>query len=169
MRNEGQRAALQTLENAVHKVTSPLQRLEHTLHLPVALIIIPIFALANAGIPVDIPSLGSTISHPVTVGIMFGLVFGKLIGIAGFSWLAIKMGVARLPSDVRFTQIIGVSLLGGIGFTMSIFIAELAFSNQPQLLLQAKTGILFASVIAAALGLLWLFRTARPNQVKTAD
>lgn len=160
MVNEGQRAVLQTLENAVHKVTTPLQRLEHALHLPVALLIIPVFALANAGIPVAFSELPTTLSHPVTLGIMLGLVVGKLVGISGFSWLAIRLGLARLPRDVRFTQIIGVSLLGGIGFTMSIFIAELAFNQHAQLLLQAKTGILFASLIAGILGILWLYRVS---------
>ena len=164
MTNEGQRAVLQTLENAVHMVTTPLQRLEHIMHLPVALLIIPVFALVNAGIPVELSSLGTTLGHPVTLGIMGGLVIGKLIGIAGFSWLAIKLGLARLPGDVRFTQIVGVSLLGGIGFTMSIFIAELAFNEQAQLLLQAKTGILFASLVAGILGLIWLYRAATPRQ-----
>jgi NhaA family Na+:H+ antiporter len=164
MVNQGQRAILQTLENAVHKVTTPLQRLEHALHLPVALLIIPIFALANAGIPVSFSTLGTTLAHPVTLGIMLGLVVGKLIGIAGFSWIAIKLGLARLPGEVRFTQIVGVSLLGGIGFTMSIFIAELAFSNQAPLLLQAKTGILFASLTAGILGLIWLYRSSSPER-----
>jgi NhaA family Na+:H+ antiporter len=86
-----------------------------------------------------------------------GLVVGKVLGISGFSWVAIKLGIGRLPAGTRFNQIIGVSLLGGIGFTMSIFIAELGFIHQPQLLLMAKTGILFASLFAGIAGFIWLY------------
>ena len=157
MRNEEQHSILQTLENGVHLVETPLQRLEHSMHLPVAFIIIPIFALANAGIPIQFSGLGETLSHPATLGVMFGLIVGKLIGIAGFSWLAIKLGFGKLPQDVSFNQIAGVSLLAGIGFTMSIFIAELAFANQADQLLMAKTGILFASIIAGVGGYIWLY------------
>lgn len=157
MRNEEQHSILQTLENGVHMVETPLQRLEHKLHTPVAFLIIPLFALANAGIPIDFSSLGETLSHPVTIGVMVGLIMGKFIGIAGFSLLAIKLGVGKLPEGVSFVQIAGVSLLAGIGFTMSIFIAELAFAGQTEYLLMAKTGILFASIGAGVGGYLWLY------------
>ncbi len=163
MRNEEQRSILQTLENGVHMVETPLQRLEHSMHTPVAFLIIPLFALANAGIPVDFASLGQTFSHPVTISVMIGLVLGKFIGIAGFSFLAIKLGLGKMPEGVRFTQIAGVSLLAGIGFTMSIFIAELAFTGQPEYLLMAKTGILFASLIAGIGGYLWLYLAGQKN------
>lgn len=163
MRNEQQRSILQTLENGVHLVETPLQRLEHSMHIWVAFIIIPVFALANAGIPLEFASLGDSLAHPVTLGVILGLMLGKVLGIAGFSWLAIKFGVASLPEGTRFTQIIGVSLLGGIGFTMSIFIAELAFAGQAEFLLMAKTGILFASLAAGLLGYFWLLKTSRPQ------
>lgn len=154
--NEGQRALLQTLENCVHRVETPLQRLEHQLHFPVAYGIIPVFALANAGIPVDFESLAATLSHPLTLGVVVGLVAGKLLGIAGVSWVALRLGVGRLPQGTTFSQIIGVALLGGIGFTMSIFIGELAFPGQTSFLLMAKSGILLASVIAGVGGFLFL-------------
>ncbi len=157
MRNEEQRSILQTLENGVHLVETPLQRLEHSMHTPVAFLIIPLFALANAGIPVDFSSLGETLIHPVTIGVMLGLILGKFLGIAGFSWLAIKLGAGKLPEGVTFNHIAGVSLLGGIGFTMSIFIAELAFAGQTDYLLMAKTGILFASIAAGVWGFVWLY------------
>ncbi len=160
MKNEEQRSILQTMENGVHLVETPLQRLEHSMHLPVALIIIPIFALANAGIPLDFGSMGQTLAHPVTVGVMLGLILGKLLGIGGFSWLAIKFGLARLPVNTRMSQLVGVSLLGGIGFTMSIFIAELAFTGSAEYLLMAKTGILVASLLAGIAGLIWLYKAA---------
>ncbi|MDH3949054.1 MAG: Na+/H+ antiporter NhaA [Gammaproteobacteria bacterium] len=158
MQNETQKSILQTLENGVHMVETPLQRLEHSLHLPVAFLIIPIFALANAGIPIQLDGLGSVLMHPTALGVMAGLIVGKLIGIAGFSWLAFKLGICKLPQGTNMNQIIGVSLLGGIGFTMSIFIAELAFAGQAQQLLMAKTGILFASLLAGLAGYLWLLK-----------
>lgn len=161
MNNTEQRSILQTLENGVHLVETPLQRLEHSLHLPVAFFIIPIFALANAGVPIELSGLGDTLSHPVTLGVMLGLVVGKVVGVAGFSWLALRLGLGQLPQGVHFSQIIGVGLLAGIGFTMSIFIADLGFAGNAEYLLMAKTGILFASVIAGILGYLWLLRASR--------
>ena len=155
------RALLQTLENGVHSVESPLQRLEHSMHMPVAFIIIPLFALANAGIPVDLSSIDQTISHPVTLGVMAGLILGKLIGVAGFTWLAIKLGLGKLPEGMTGHHLIGVGFLAGIGFTMSIFIAELGFANNAEYLLMAKTGVLFASILAGVCGYLWLRWTAK--------
>ena len=155
------RALLQTLENGVHSVESPLQRLEHTMHMPVAFIVIPLFALANAGIPVDISSIGQTLTHPVALGVMVGLILGKLIGVAGVTWLAIKLGIGKLPEGMTTSHLVGVGLLAGIGFTMSIFISELGFANNPEYLLMAKTGVLFASMMTGICGYLWLRFTAK--------
>ncbi|WP_198264548.1 Na+/H+ antiporter NhaA [sulfur-oxidizing endosymbiont of Gigantopelta aegis] len=163
MTNDKLRAVVQTLENGVHSVETPLQRLEHTWHLPVAYLIIPIFALANAGISIDIDSLAETFTHPVMVGVSLGLVLGKFIGITGASWLILKLGIAVLPKDTRFTQIAGVSLLAGIGFTMSIFVAQLGFSGREDLLLMAKTGILAASLLAGITGYIWLYVVSKPQ------
>ncbi len=157
MTNDGLRAIVQTLENGVHQVEAPLQRLEHAWHMPVAYLVIPIFALCNAGIPMQLDGMADTLLHPVTLGVSAGLVLGKIIGIAGCSWLALQLGIGQLPAGTRFTQIIGVALLGGIGFTMSIFVAELGFAHQPELLLMAKTGILVASLLAGVSGFLWLY------------
>lgn len=162
MTNDALRAVVQTLKNGVYSVEAPLQRLEHSWHMPVAYIIIPIFALANAGIPIDISSLGETLSHPVMIGVSLGLVLGKFIGITGASWLVLKLGIAELPKNTRFTQIAGVSLLAGIGFTMSIFVAQLGFSQNAELLLMAKTGILFASLLAGISGFIWLYLVSKP-------
>jgi NhaA family Na+:H+ antiporter len=165
MRNEKQRALLQTLSNCVNLVETPLQRLEHNMHFPVALLIIPVFALANAGIPIEFQQLGGTLTQPITLGIIAGLVFGKLIGITGISWVAVKLGLGQLPKGTNFKQLIGVGLLGGIGFTMSIFIGELAFVGDEDKLVMAKTGILFASLIAGISGLIWLyFNTSTPQK-----
>ncbi|HKK15042.1 MAG TPA: Na+/H+ antiporter NhaA, partial [Gammaproteobacteria bacterium] len=147
---------LQTLENGVHMVETPLQRLEHSLQLPVALVIMPVFALANAGVALEVRQLPQVFASPVALGVAVALVLGKFVGISGFSWLALRFGVGQLPTGCRFTHLVGVSLLGGIGFTMSIFISELAFGAAPENLLLAKSGILMASVMAGALGFLWL-------------
>jgi NhaA family Na+:H+ antiporter len=163
MTNDDMRAIVQTLENGVQRVEAPLQRLEHAWHMPVAWFVIPVFALCNAGIPLHFGDLGNTLQHPVTLGVSAGLVLGKLVGIAGSSWLALKLGIGQLPAGTRFTQIIGVALLGGIGFTMSIFVAELGFAAQPELLLMAKTGVLSASIVAGVSGFLWLYVAGRPR------
>lgn len=155
--NQQQRAIVQALEGGIHKVESPLQRLEHSMHIPVAFLIIPLFALANAGVPIEFASLGGTFTQPVTLGVMFGLVAGKLIGVAGVSMLAVKLGAGKLPSDCTAAHIVGVALLAGIGFTMSIFIADLAFGDQqPTQLTHAKIGILAGSLLNGVAGYLWL-------------
>ena len=159
IKNDELRARVRALEEGIHLVQAPAQVLERKLHLPSAYLIIPIFALANAGIPIDWSSFGDIIIHPVSVGIAAGLVLGKLIGIAGFAWVAVKLGVTSLPPGLNFKHIIGVGLMGGIGFTMSIFIAELGFSHHASDLLMAKTGVLFASLIAGVAGFLWLYFT----------
>jgi len=160
--NDALRAVVQTLKNGVNSVEAPLQRLEHSWHMPVAYLIIPVFALTNAGIPLAMDSLGDILSHPVTLGVSLGLVLGKFIGITGASWLVLKLGIAELPKDTRFTQIAGVSLLAGIGFTMSIFVAQLGFGTNEELLLMAKTGILSASLLAGVTGYIWLFLVSKP-------
>ena len=156
MMHEKQKALLLNIKDKIDAVGTPAARLEHSLHLPVALIIIPLFALANAGISVDFSSIGDIIFEPVSLGIITGLVFGKVIGIFGLSWFAIKLKIAQLPKGSTMNQIFGVSFLGGIGFTMSIFVADLAFITSPELILQAKVGILCASLFAGLFGFFWL-------------
>ena len=159
--NDSLRSKVCALSNGAFLVQAPAQILESKLHLPSAYIIIPIFALANAGVAIDLSGLGSVVTHPVTIGIGLGLVFGKLIGIAGLTWVAIKTGLCNLPKDLTMSHIIGVALMGGIGFTMSIFIAELGFANHPEDLLMAKRGILFASFTAGISGFIWLYMTSK--------
>lgn len=156
MMHEKQKALLLNIKDKIDAVGTPAARLEHSLHLPVALVIIPLFALANAGIAIDFSSIGNTILEPVSLGIISGLIFGKVIGIFGLSWLAIKLKIAQLPKGSNMSQIFGVSFLGGIGFTMSIFVADLAFLTSPELILQAKVGILCASLFAGLFGFFWL-------------
>ncbi len=163
MTNEELHSIVQTLENGAKGVQTPLQRLEHSMHLPVAFLVIPIFALFNAGIPLHVGELGDTLTHPVMLGVTFGLVLGKFIGITGACWLALHFGIGQLPGGTRFSQIAAVSLLGGIGFTMSIFIAELGFYDQAEFLLMAKTGVLAASILSGVLGYMWLHWLGRDH------
>ncbi len=156
MMHEKQKALLLNIKDKINAVDSPAARLEHDLHLPVALIVIPLFALANAGISIDFSSIGQTIVEPVSLGIIAGLILGKVLGIAGVSWLAIKLGIAKLPERSTMSQIFGVAFLGGIGFTMSIFVADLAFLGNEALIFQAKVGILAASLFAGLFGFFWL-------------
>jgi NhaA family Na+:H+ antiporter len=142
--------AVHAVDSACSHVETPLQRVEHTLHPWVAFLIIPVFALANAGLTLG-TSAGSSIVSPVSLGIVLGLVLGKPLGITLFSWLAVRVGLASLPSGVTWRYLLGAGCLGGIGFTMSLFIAHLAFDN-PVYIHQAKLGVLAASVIAGLLG-----------------
>ena len=150
------RALVSSLGDGVQLVQAPAQRLEHGLHLPVAYLVIPIFALANAGIPIDFAGFGEYLRQPITLGVLAGLLVGKPLGIAGFTWVTVKLGWADLPSGLNMQHVLGVGLLGGIGFTMSIFIADLGFAGRPEDLLMAKTGILLASAIAGFGGFFWL-------------
>ena len=155
--NDELRARVKALEEGANLVQAPAQILERKMHLPSAYLVIPIFALANAGIPIDWSSFGSVVTHSVFLGIVAGLVGGKLVGVAGFAWVAVKLGLCRLPEGLTFTHIIGAGLMAGIGFTMSIFIAELGFVHHAEDLLLAKTGVLVASLIAGISGYAWLF------------
>lgn len=160
IKNHELRARIRSLSDGIQMVQAPAQVLESKMHLPSAYLVIPIFSLANAGIPIDWSSLGTIVTHPVSLGITAGLVVGKLIGIVGFTWLVVKLGISKLPPELNFKHIIGVALMGGIGFTMSIFIAELGFAHSPEDLLMAKTGVLIASLIAGLSGFIWLYVTS---------
>ncbi|HEU0301596.1 MAG TPA: Na+/H+ antiporter NhaA [Longimicrobium sp.] len=162
-----QQAAIQEMENACEAVQSPLQRIEHELHYWVAFGIVPLFALANAGVHLG-GNLGEAFTNPVAVGVILGLVIGKPIGITLFAWLAVKLKVAALPQGIGWEAIRGVSLLGGIGFTMSLFVAGLAFPGAPQLNEDAKIGIFAASLVAGVAGWL-LLRRLRPAERSDDD
>lgn len=159
--NDAQRVILRTLEHDIERVDTPLQRLEHLYHLPVALLVIPVFALVNAGVTIEPGMVAGALYNPVTLGVTLGLVFGKFIGITGSCWLALKLNIGQLPERTQFRHIAGVSLIAGIGFTMALFIAELAFAGHAEYLLMAKLGILYASLVAAALGYGWLLWATR--------
>jgi NhaA family Na+:H+ antiporter len=140
---------------------SMVEWLEHLLHPWTSYVIVPLFALANAGVVLSADSIERASSSPVTHGVVAGLVVGKLVGISTFAWLAVRSRVARLPDGVRFGQIVGVAGLGGIGFTVSLFVSELAFGTASVRNDDAKMGVLVASLTAAALGLVLLLATTR--------
>jgi Na+:H+ antiporter, NhaA family len=148
--NEDRQAALHALNHATYKLEPPLHELEHTLHPWVVFAIIPLFALANAGVPLG-GGLAGALTSPVSLGIMLGLVLGKQIGVTLFAWLAVKSGVSELPAEIGWRHVYGASWLAGIGFTMSLFITDLAFSDG-SLVDAAKLGILVASVVSGAVG-----------------
>lgn len=157
MTNEKLYSVVRALEKSVRRVQTPLQQLEHGWHLPVSFLVIPVFALFNAGIPLEFGAWDQALTHPVMLGVVAGLVVGKFVGITGACWLALRLGFGQLPGGTRFSQIAAVSVLGGIGFTMSIFIAELGFAGQPEYILMAKTGVLLASLLAGVTGFCWLW------------
>lgn len=146
---------LEVRDLAEHAGT-PLRRWEDALELPVALIILPLFVLANAGITFSFGAFVESLQHPIGLGIITGLVLGKLIGISGACWLGLRYNIGRLPKGVNFHHVIGVSLIAGIGFTMSTFIATLGFDGQPLHLHSAKSSILVASILSASLGVLYI-------------
>jgi NhaA family Na+:H+ antiporter len=147
--------AVQLLRVTARETISPLDRLERALHPWVAYGIMPLFALANAGVVVD----PSVLTEPVALSVGAGLLLGKPVGILLFSWAAVAAGVAKLPSDVNWRLLAGGSCLAGIGFTMSLFIAGLALDGM--LLSAAKFGILLGSVVSAAAGAILLFGAPR--------
>lgn len=130
---------------------SPLHRLEHGLHLPVGYLVVPIFGLANAGVPVLALPAGA-FAAPVTLGAALGLLLGKVAGVLGVSILAIRLGIAHMPAHATRLHMLGVALLCGIGFTMSIFITLLAFPGAPMLQAEAKLGVLIGSLVSGLLG-----------------
>ena len=156
---EERHAALWELEDITQHAQAPMLRMEHGLHPWVAFAVVPLFALANAGvrIPAD---FGAALAQPVVIGIVVGLVLGKQLGITAAAWLVVRSGFASLPDGVAWRHMYGVAWLGGIGFTMSLFVAELAFPN-PVLEDAAKLGILLASVIAGCGGFVVLFLAHR--------
>jgi len=145
---------LAEIEELNDKAQTPLQKLEHALHPISTYLIIPIFALANAGVHIE-GSFSDLVFHPISLGIILGLVLGKFLGVSLFSLFMVKMKWAVLPEGVNWRQLLGVAFLAGIGFTMSIFISELAFDNE-EFKQIAKVGIMSASVIAAVIGMIML-------------
>ncbi|QQE09301.1 Na+/H+ antiporter NhaA [Cupriavidus sp. ISTL7] len=140
---------------------SPSHRLEHFLHRPVAFVILPIFALANTGIVIG-GDWAQELASSNSLGILAGLMVGKPLGITILSFLAVAVGICKLPLDLRWRHVFGAGLLGGIGFTMSIFITNLAFTGEPGVINASKMAILLASLSAGVLGFVWLKLFGKP-------
>ena len=153
---EAQHAVAERVQDTVEKATTPLQRWERYLESPVALLVMPVFALANAGIPISVQAVSGMWSEPLALGIVLGLVLGKAAGITFMTWLSLKLGIGQLSGEMHMRHIAGIGLLGGMGFTMSIFISNLGFTSEPATLITAKMAILVASLIAGIAGFLWL-------------
>jgi NhaA family Na+:H+ antiporter len=150
--DESRYALMKGVEKASREAMSPLERLEHGLHPWVSFLIMPLFALANAGVPLK----ADAVAHPVALAIIVGLFIGKPLGVVLFSWIATRMKIARKPAEISWGALAGGGFLAGIGFTMALFIAELALTDE--LLYNAKMGILTASAAAAVVGMVTLFR-----------
>lgn len=149
---EQQHDLAQQARKTVIQTTTPLQRWENFLDRPVSLFVLPVFAFLNAGVVLGGEGTSATAAAPVGWGIGLGLVMGKVVGISGFAWLGLRAGWCSLPQGFRRVHLVALGFLAGIGFTMSLFIASLAFATEPQLLAQAKLGILLGSLVAGLLG-----------------
>jgi NhaA family Na+:H+ antiporter len=159
--DKSQLRALDFIYNAADDMIPVGLRLEQQLHPVQSFLILPLFALSAAGVRFDAETLGNA-SGAIGWGIVLGLFLGKQIGVLGASWLAIRSGRAELPQGVTWSQLWGASLLAGVGFTMSIFIAGLAFTDE-MLLAEAKIGILAGSLISGVFGYLFLRRALPRN------
>ncbi len=156
--------SIKSMEEAAQAVQTPLARVEHALLHPVSFLIVPLFALANAG--VDVRTGGSeALASPITWGVLLGLLVGKPVGVTLFAWLAIRTGIAALPAGGSWSQVVGVSFLCGIGFTMSLFVANLAFPGNASHLSATKIGILAASILAGLIGGVIVARSARKRDL----
>ncbi|MGQ1910966.1 Na+/H+ antiporter NhaA [Marinifilum sp. RC60d5] len=147
-------SSVYAIENNCVEVISPLHRLEHLFHPWVAYLIVPLFAFANAGVLID-STLVTNIAEPISLGIIFGLFVGKPLGIFLFSYISVHLKLAQKPLEISWLQILGIGFLGGIGFTMSFFVSQLAFTNV-QMLSLAKFSVLIASSMSGIIGFLIL-------------
>ena len=146
-----------SLQSAAGANRGPLQRMEHEMTPWVIYGVMPVFALANAGISLSFTDLKTALTHPITVGVSLGLLIGKPVGIFIFSWIAVKLKLCDLPDGCRWADIAGIGVLGGIGFTMSMFITNLAYFDAASIA-NAKIGIFTASILAGVSGYLLLSR-----------
>lgn len=142
---------LDELKKDTNEAIPPLQKLEHAMHPAVTFIVLPIFALANAGVSVLDMDMEVLFSSNVMLGVALGLLLGKVIGVVGFTWLAVKLKISQFPTGMNLKSLFGLGLLAAIGFTMSLFVTSLAFSHE-EYVMQAKIGIFAASIVGGILG-----------------
>jgi len=152
--------AVIAIEEAIRDVEPPLVQVEHSLQPWVTFVVMPMFALSNAGVTIT-GNIIETITHPVSLGVIFGLIVGKQVGITLFSYLMVRLGLSQLPDGLTWRHIHGVSMLAGIGFTVSLFVTELAYATNHHMADNAKVGILIASFIAGSLGF-YLLKGLKP-------
>lgn len=148
-----QHQILRQVQETAEQATTPLQRFAHQLELPIALLVLPLFALLNAGIPIQ--TFSGEVINRVSLGIMLGLFVGKPLGITLFSYLSMKLGLGELPAHTKLRDIFNVALFAGIGFTMSLFVSTLAF-NDPKMVMLSKAGILMGSVLSGIVGVIFI-------------
>ena len=160
-----QQHLLHRMEQSVDHVSAPLQQLEHSLNPLVTFVVLPIFALANAGVALS-GGVQEALRDPICLGVLLGLLFGKPIGVVGAAWIAVRAGVADLPKGVNWGQMVAVGFLAGIGFTMSLFIGSLAYTR-PEFVQLAKVGILVASAVASVVGGVLLRRSLPSASVES--
>lgn len=157
---------IEQVEDLAVDTASPLSRLQHIIEPSVFIFILPLFALLNTGIPISMDKILTAHEHTLTRDIFLALIFGKCIGISLCTWLICKLKIGRLPQGLRFGHVIGLSLLAGIGFTMSIFIGEISFGDSPEIVF-VKMGIFSASILAAVLGYFFLLFYSKFTQGKS--
>jgi NhaA family Na+:H+ antiporter len=157
-----------TLANVAKESVPPLNRLERALHPWSSFVVVPIFALANAGVRFADIDVGAALTSSVALGVGFGLVVGKIVGITGATWLALRFNIGRLPPRTGWLQIIGLASLAGIGFTVSLFVTELAFTGG-ELADRAKIGIFIGSTVAGIAGYLLLRSSPTPQEALDAS
>lgn len=158
-------ATAHRVERTMHHVTPPLERVERNISVPVNFFILPLFAFMNAQVRLVGVDMGALVMEPVTLGAWIGAVFGKPLGIVGVTWLLVKIGFAKLPEHMGWDQVVGVGLMGGLGFTMSILIAGLAFAES-YYVLAAKVAILAASVTSAVAGCVFMLVASKMIEAK---
>ncbi|MFT5470964.1 MAG: NhaA family Na+:H+ antiporter [Verrucomicrobiales bacterium] len=156
------------IEELARQTESPLERLERMVHPWSSYVVLPLFALMNAGVALSGDFILQAFTGSVTLGVMLALIAGKAVGVTGFSWLAVRLGWAELPSGVAWRHILGAGLIGGVGFTVSLFITGLAFTDR-NLVEEAKVGVLAASLIAALSGYLFLLLVSRGQNGSTDE
>jgi NhaA family Na+:H+ antiporter len=180
--NSRQQRVVRAIEEECINVEAPLQRIENKLHPFTAFVIMPVFAFANAGVHIDWSHFTEMLVQPVTIGVALGLILGKQVGVMLFSFVTVKLKLAELPTGVSWKQLYGLSWLAGIGFTMSLFIAKLAYggghggdhggghgevvAHGAEHLAEAKIGIIIASLLAGLIGGAILYLTSSPQPEK---
>jgi len=161
-------AIIERVEDLAIKSASPLSRLQHLIEPSIFIFVLPIFALVNTGIPISLEKVIFAFEHSLTQNTFIALIVGKFVGISLFTWLVCKFKIGTLPKGMEFGHVIGLSFLAGIGFTMSIFIAEMGFGGTEDIV-YVKTGIFSASILAAILGFLFLYFYSRKNLQKLSS